>query len=233
MFPAIIKAFGQLSDPATRRILWKCLIATALLFAVLLVGVEWALAKSHLFNWAVLDWVADILGGVGAVIVALLLFPAAMLLVLGFFLEDVAALVEARHYPGLPPPRAQGLAEVLRDSLRFAVVAIGLNLLALPFVVALTFLPPFNLLVFYALNGYLLGREYFELVALRRLPSREARALRQAFAGRIFLAGAAITFLSTVPLANLLTPVVATAFMVHMVESMRGAVLATRDSATK
>jgi uncharacterized protein involved in cysteine biosynthesis len=231
MFQAIVKAFGQLTDPATRRILWKCAIATALLFAALLAAVEWALVRSRLFDWVALDWLADLLGGIGAVILALLLFPAALLAALGFFLEDVAGRVEARHYPGLPPPRSQGLREAVADGLRFAAVALGLNLLALPVIVALTFLPPFNLLAFYGLNGYLLGREYFELVALRRLPSRDARALRQAYAGRIFLAGAAITFLSTVPLANLLTPVVATAFMVHIVESLRGALEARGGSA--
>ena len=223
MIQAIVKAFGQLTDPATRRILWKCALATALLFAVLLVAVEWVLVEHHLFAWVALDWLADVMGGVGAVILAILLFPAVLLAVLGIFLEDVAARVEACHYPDLPPPRVQSLREAVIDGLRFAAVAFGLNLLALPFILALTFLPPLNLLAFYALNGYLLGREYFEAVALRRLPPREARALRQAFAGRIFLAGAAITFLSTVPLANLLTPVVATAFMVHIVESLREA----------
>jgi len=228
MLQAIVKAFGQLGDPATRGILWKCLIATAVLFALLVVAAEWALAASHLFDWA-----ADVLGGIGAFIVALFLFPATLLVLIGFFLEDVAALVEARHYPGLPPARSQGLAEAVGAGLRFALVAVGLNLLALPFIAVLTFLPPLNLLLFYALNGYLLGREYFELVALRRLAPREAQALRQAFAGRLFLAGAAIAFLSTVPLVNLLTPVVATSFMVHMFESMRGALPAPAGQAPK
>ena len=223
LFQAVVKAFGQLSDPATRGIVWKCAIATAILFAILIAGTEWALAHSSLFDWRALDWAADFLGAVGAFILALLLFPAVLLLVLGFFLEDVAALVEARHYPGLPPPREQGLAEIVAASLRFAAVAIGLNLLALPFIAVLTFVPPLNLLLFYALNGYLLGREYFELVALRRMTPREAQALRHIWAWRLFLAGVAITFLSTVPIANLLTPVVATAFMVHIVEALRGA----------
>lgn len=231
MFQAIAKAFGQLSDPATRRILWKCLAATTVLFVLLVFGVEWGLAHAHLFDWAALDWLADVVGGVGAFVVALVLFPSVALVVLGFFLEDVAARVEARHYPGLPPPRKQGLGEVVLSSTRFALVAIGLNLLALPLLAVLTFVPPLNLVVFYGLNGYLLGREYFELVALRRLTPREAEMLRHAFAGRLLLGGVAITFLSTVPIANLLTPVVATSFMVHMVEQLRAAVPATRTPA--
>jgi len=231
MFQAIVKAFGQLSDPATRRVLWKSLIATAVLFVLLVIGAEWVIAHTHLFERAMFNWLAELLGSLLAVALALYLFPAAVLIVLGFFVEEVAALVEARYYPGLPPPRVQSLSEVIGAGSRFALVAVGLNLLALPFIAALSFVPPFNLLLFYLLNGYLLGREYFELVALRRLSPREAKGLRQAYAGRFLLAGAAITFLSTVPVANLLTPVVATAFMVHMVESLRESLVAPQGGA--
>ena len=83
------------------------------------------------------------------------------------------------------------------------------------------FLPVINLLVFYALNGYLLGREYFELVALRRLDGSSAQVLRKSYQGTIFLSGAVIAFLTTVPLLNLAAPVVATAFMVHLFETLR------------
>jgi uncharacterized protein involved in cysteine biosynthesis len=76
-------------------------------------------------------------------------------------------------------------------------------------------------LVFYALNGYLLGREYFELVALRRLDESSVRALRRSYQGSIFLSGALIAFITTIPLLNLAAPVVATAFMVHLFESLR------------
>ncbi|MDF2766966.1 MAG: hypothetical protein K0S81_3962, partial [Rhodospirillales bacterium] len=76
-------------------------------------------------------------------------------------------------------------------------------------------------MVFYALNGYLLGREYFELVALRRLDENSVRALRRSYQGSILLSGALIAFITTVPLLNLAAPVVATAFMVHLFESLR------------
>ena len=106
----------------------------------------------------------------------------------------------------------------MRLALNFALVSIGLNLLALPIYFLL---PVINLLVFYALNGYLLGRASFELVALRRLDESSVRALRRSYQGSIFLSGAMIAFLTTVPLANLAVPVVATAFMVHLFESLR------------
>jgi len=229
MFAAIAKAFEQLTDPATRAILWRCLAVTFLLFAGLVFGAEWIIAHSHFFQAAAFNWIANILGGLGAFLLALFLFPSALILVLGFFIEEVAARVDARYYPDSSPIRSQPWGEVVLGSLRFAAVAVGLNLLALPLLAILVFIPPLNLVVFYGLNGYLLGREYCELVALRRMDLRQTRALRHRYAVPIFLAGVLITFLSTVPFLNLLTPVLATAFMVHRVESMRGMVTGLRD----
>ncbi len=82
-------------------------------------------------------------------------------------------------------------------------------------------MPPLNLFVFYGLNGYLLGREYFELVAARRFDMAGVRRLRRAYRGRLLLAGAVIAFLLTVPIVNLVTPVVATGFMLHVFERLR------------
>lgn len=222
MFSAIAMAFRQLTDRATRKVLWRSLFATAAAFAVLIFAVAWLISQTRLFEWATLNLAADILGGLGVVLISILLFPAAAMAVMGFFLEDVAAAVEAKYYPQLPAPRIQSVSEQVITGLRFAGVTAGLNLLALPLFAILTFVPPFNLVLFYGLNGVLLGREYFELVALRRMDPRAARAVRHVFAGRLLLAGILITFLSTVPIANLLTPVVATAFMVHIVEGLRG-----------
>jgi uncharacterized protein involved in cysteine biosynthesis len=76
-------------------------------------------------------------------------------------------------------------------------------------------------LVFFTLNGYLLGREYFELVAQRRMTAVEAKALRRTRRARVFLAGVVVAFLLTIPLVNLITPIIATAFMLHIYEGMR------------
>jgi len=95
------------------------------------------------------------------------------------------------------------------------------NLIALPFYLILLFLPQFNLLIFYGLNGYLLGREYFELVGQRRLSLKDTKALRRRNRLRVLLAGAVIAFLLTLPILNLFTPIVATAFMLHVFERLR------------
>mgnify|MGYP006433068489 FL=1 len=75
--------------------------------------------------------------------------------------------------------------------------------------------------VFYSVNGYLLGREYFELVALRRLGPAEATALRKRNGFKLFMTGALIAFLLTVPVVNLLAPIIATGMMVHLFEDFR------------
>jgi uncharacterized protein involved in cysteine biosynthesis len=160
--------------------------------------------------------------GVGGVLFAsFILFPAVMVMVMSFLLEDIAEAVEARHYPALPPARPQPVGEMLRSGLAFAAVTVAINLLALPFYLLLIFLPPLNLFLFYGVNGYLFGREYFEIVALRRQTPSDAKRARRRFRGRLFLAGILIAVMMTIPLVNLFAPIVATGFMVHVFEDLK------------
>ena len=101
-------------------------------------------------------------------------------------------------------------------------MVIGLNLLCLPFYLILMFVPPLNLVLYYVLNGYLISREFFELVALRRMEPAAALNMRQQSRGKIMIAGILLTFLLTIPIVNFLTPVIATAFMVHLFHSLPG-----------
>ncbi|MEE8506166.1 MAG: EI24 domain-containing protein [Kiloniellales bacterium] len=233
MFSALAKSFSQASDPAFRRILAISVAASLGVFVLLWMlawfGLSWAgealsawLAEQDPGFWSeVLQWV---LGGgavVGVLVVSFFLFPAVMVLVMSFLLEDVAAAVEARHYPGLPAARAQPWSEMIAGVLAFIAISLALNILALPLYLLLLFLPPFNLFVFYLLNGYLLGREYFEIVAMRRLDMATAKRLRRTYRGRVFMTGVVIALLLTVPLVNLITPIVATAFMLHVFEGVR------------
>lgn len=213
LLSAFAKALAQLDDPQLRRVLWRGLAAAALVYAMLFAGCWWLLAATELSSVAWLEWLADALGGLGVVVLSLLLFPAVVTAIIGLFLEDVARAVERRHYPGLPPARQPPLMETLAGTARFALVAALVNLLALP----LYFVPG----VFFVVNGYLLGREYFELAAGRRLAAGEVRGLRRAYGGRLWLAGAGITLLLSLPVINLAAPIVATAAMVHVFEALR------------
>ena len=84
----------------------------------------------------------------------------------------------------------------------------------------LLLIPGVNLIAFYLGNGYLLGREYFELAAMRHLPPAEVKNLRRANRLTVFLSGLVIAAIASVPILNLITPIFATGFMVRMYKSL-------------
>lgn len=212
MFSALFRAIAHLGETSSRRVI-AISISGAIAGFVLLAGLIWfALFKTRLIEWGWLDTTVDVLGGLVVFGLAYLLFPAVVGAIAGLLLDDVADSVERRYYPLAGPARHQKIGEVMVTAARFFLVVIGFNILVLP----LYFVPIINLFVYYALNGYLLSREYFELVALRRMDQKTARSMRRAHALRLFLAGVTIAFLLTIPLVNLIVPVVATAFMVHI-----------------
>lgn len=220
MIAAFVQALDALSDARVRRVMWLSVAAAALVFALLWLAVDWVLTETTLFATPWLEWLLDLMGRLATLVLVWLLFPAVVSAVLALMLEWVAAAVEARHYPGLPPAPGQGMGRALVLAARFLGLLLACNLLILPLLLIPPLWPVFPF-VFYAVNGYLLGREYFELVAFRRLAEEPAARLRRAHRGAILLFGVATAFLLTVPVANLVAPVVATAAMVHLLEGWR------------
>jgi uncharacterized protein involved in cysteine biosynthesis len=226
-------AAAQLLHPSLRRFLFGGILGAASVFALLWAVVWWLLAGIDPTSLPLIGWLVDLSGGLfdwiaGFVIattlglVTFLLYPGVVVLIVSLFLDHVADAVEARHYPNLPPPRSQKLAEIVFQSMRFAGVLIALNILALPIYAVLFFLPPFNIVLFYLLNGYLIGREYFELVAFRRLDPAATRALRKSSRGSLLVAGAFLTLLMTIPIVNLCAPIFSAAFMTHLFHRLAG-----------
>ena len=224
---ALLRAFAALPTPPLRRAVLLSLAIAIATFALLSLGAAICLDSAHFFGWAPLNWLIDLLGALAVLALSWLLFPAVVTLVVGFFLDGVAAAVEARDYPGQPPARRASVREIFATTLRLMSLTILLNLLALPLYILV---PGINLFLFLGLNGYLFGREYFEVVALRRLDTMAARALRRRFGGYVFLGGVVIAGLFALPLVNLVAPVIATAFMVHVFQglSARGPQLLAR-----
>lgn len=212
MIGAFTKAIGQLSDPPIKAVIWKSIAGTIAVFSLLVIGIGWVLANTAFFDIGWLETTIDIFGGLAGFILALVLFPGVVSGLASFLLEDVAEAVEGRHYPDLGPPRPMGWGTLISTSLRLIGLTIVLNLMALPFYL----IPGVNIAVFYGLNGHLLGREYFEVVALRRLDSQAAKSLRQNNKGKVWVAGAITAFLLTVPVVNMIAPVLGTAAMVHL-----------------
>lgn len=216
----VARAVGQMAD---RRFLWVVVKSVALTVLVL-AGLSWlagwgaSFLPTDLGEWPLVGQVTLPETGlqglaVGAVLVAsiFLMIPVAAIII-GFFLEDVAEAVEARHYPSLPPARPPGVLANLLNALRFAGIVVGANLLAL---VLYLFSGPFAPLVFYAVNGYLLGREYFELVAARHMQLGEAVALRRQHWLRAWAAGTLMAVPLTVPIMNIIVPVLGVATVTH------------------
>ena len=218
MFNAFSKAVFQLNDPRTRKMLWLSIGAALTVFAVLWTVIGTLLTSTSFFAIGWLEWAVDLLGGLATFVFTWFLFPGVISAVIGIFLGDIANAVEARHFPSLGPAMGLPMAKAVLVTLGYLGVLIVLNLFLLVFLL----IPPLFPFVFYTVNGYLLGREYFELVALRRIGPEEARRLRKAHRGKLFLTGVIMALLLTLPVVNLLAPVVITAAMVHLFEDWRG-----------
>lgn len=236
---AMSLALGQIDDPAFRKVMAVGVVGALVVFIALWFLASWGVGLvpwsdlpliGWMFDWmgSILEWLGEwftFLGDVafGAVMltVIFLLFPAVTTTIVSLFLDEIIGAVEDKHYPGRGEPRSQPLPEMIGQSLKFLAIVVGVNILALPIYAILLFLPPLNLVFYYILNGYLVGREFYEMVSIRRMTPQDAIVLRKRFSGRIVLAGAIIVFCMTVPVLNLLTPVLAAAAMVHVFESMR------------
>ncbi len=217
MISAFSKSFAQLPDPTFRKVIFWGIFGAFLIFMILLTAVSGYLVENVLINIPWVDTLIDFLGPIAVLGLVWLLFPAVASVIIGFLLDDIATAVEKKHYPHLPEANQIPWGETLVEAIKFAGVMVLLNILVLP----LYLLPGANLIIFYGLNGYLISREYFELVGQRRVGTQKAKALRKAYQGRLLIAGALTAFLLTIPLVNLIAPVVGTAVMVHLFHNWR------------
>ena len=211
MLSAVLKTLANMNAPGFRRVLWKSLGLTALLFVAIFVALEVALSMITLFPW---PWLSTALAVfTGGIVIAAMFFLVAPVtgIFAGLFLDDIAELVEQRDYPGDAPGKVLAFGPALVTALQFGVVLLLVNLALLP-----SLLLGFGAFFMIVANGYLLGREYFTMVAQRHLPVAQAKDLRHMNAGRVFAAGLVPATLALIPLANILTPVFATAYFVHI-----------------
>jgi CysZ protein len=220
---AALKSLKRLPTPEFRSVLWKTLGLTLLLLLGLWVAIRqifftfawpWmAQLLPGMPEWA--GWLgiaAAIVAGLGLALVLALLIAPVTALVAGIFLDDVADVVEREDYPGEPAGTPLPLARSVIVSLKFLSVVILGNIVAL----VLLFIPGINLIAFFVINAYLLGREFFEFAAMRYRSEGEAKALRSQYGVTVFLAGLLIAGFMAIPLVNLLTPLFAAAMMIHL-----------------
>ncbi len=228
IFAAFFRALGQLGDRRFRRVVFLgVLLALALLFAVyaLFLQLIWWFSPDTI-DLPVIGPVSgvDTLLGWASVFFMIglsifLMVPVATAFT-AIFLEDVADAVEDRHYPNLPPATPLSLAEGLRQSVNFLGLVIAVNVGAL---FLYPFVGPGIPLVFWAVNGFLLGREYFSLVALRRLPATEVKAMRRRNRWTLWAAGTLMAAPLSVPILNLVIPVLGVATFTHIYHKLASA----------
>jgi len=215
VFSALAKTLGQLNDPPIRRVIGKTLSLAILGYIVFVVLVYLLIGwLSGLTGW--LESLAQFGGLIGAMVIAWFLFPSVAAAIAGIFADEVIDAVEAKHYPGLPPAHPVPVLAAVLDGLKLAVIALVVNIAALPLLV----IPPVYVIFTWGVNGWLLGREYFEMVAFRRMDRASAHELHRRHNRTFTIAGVMIAVCLTIPFVNLLAPVLGAAFMVHVAQNV-------------
>lgn len=232
MLSAYGKAIEQLPDRQFLKVVLLGIAGAILAMIALWTGAKWSLNQvpwteipliGGLFEWmgeyaADLGWVSFIIGAGG---LTWLLFPVAAVAVISLFLDTVCIAVEKKHYPTrVDSARDQPILEAVFGALKFLGITILANMIALPFYLLLLLAFGTGAFLFIFVNGYLVSREFFELVAVRRMPLRNAGRLYRAYRWQLVLFGMLGVFLMMIPMVNLIAPILIAAAMVHVYESL-------------
>lgn len=217
MIAAALLALRQAFSPPFRAVLFKTVGLAIVLLVFLGVLLQTLAAKLVDLENTTYDFMAALLSGAGVAVALIFLIPPVVSLVAGFFQDQIAALVETSHYPAEPAGREMPTGRSILLATRFALLVLAVNVGTL----FLLLIPGVNIIAWWLANGYLLGREYFEFAAMRFMPEDDARAFRKAHQGRVFLGGLMVAAFMAVPILNLATPLVASAFMVHVFKGIR------------
>ena len=219
IFQAFTAALGQMGDARFRWVLVQGIgLTLALLFglhAFAFWGIAWLVPDSFALPWIGEVGVSDALVSWGSLILMLILSVFLMVPVAsaftGLFLDEVADAVEAKHYAHLPPAPNVSLGENIREALGFLGVIVLANLAAL-----LLYFTPLAPFIFYGLNGFLLSREYYRMIAVRRMGRREAGAAYRKNLVTIWAAGVCMALPLSIPVVNLVVPILGVATFTHL-----------------
>jgi CysZ protein len=233
MLDAVVKALGQMFSRPFRAVLLKSVGLAIAFLALVAIGLfrllEWLSGAG--MEWleamfgpavhgplAVLGFIVAIALGLGLFAGAVLLMPAVTALVASFFADEIAELVEQSHYPADLPGTALPLWLAVVEGAKTALLAIAVYLCVLPFFL----FAGAGAVVFFIATAWLLGREYFQLAAMRFRPVAEAQELRRRHQATVFTAGLFIAAFVSIPILNLATPLFGVALMVHMHKRLTG-----------
>jgi CysZ protein len=213
MIRSVALALSQLDDPAFRRPLLWGVLGAALSIALLVWGaIEGAAWLAGGTGW--LSWLAQAGGGLAALVAAWWLFLPVAAAIAAQLVEPVAAAVERRHYPHLPPPRGASVAAQIAFGLRFGLKLLALQLVLLP----LLFVPVVGFVLAVVVSAHALGSGMVQQTALLRMDVPEARQAWRQLRWAGWGLGLVLAAMALVPLLNLLVPVLGTAASVHLLQ---------------
>ena len=216
MIDKAVAAAEQIFSTPFRAVFWKALGLTVLLLAVVAFALEKVVIAYVVLPYAWLATLIHLLAGVGLMVGLTFLVTPVTFVVAGLFFDELAEHVEMEIAGPAGRGRAMPLAPAAWIGLKFGLLSMVLNVLAL----LMLLVPGVNLVAFFGVNAYLLGRGFFELAALRYLPMAEVRELRRIHSLRIFACGCIVAGLAAIPLAQVLTPLFATAFLVRVAQPL-------------
>lgn len=209
---ALLLAFRQFDDPAFRAPLLKGALGAAVTLALLAYGTSAAVAWIAFGHGGWIAAIAPWLGGAAGLLLAWWLFLPIAVVIAGQFVGAVAAAVERRHYPTLPPARGATVVAQATWALRFGLRMLLAQILLLP----MLFIPVVGFTIALVVSARMLGIGVFEGAAQLRMATSEATAARRQKNGAIWLLGLALALIGLVPLLNLIVPVIGTAAAVHL-----------------
>lgn len=217
IFSDFQKAIAQLSDSRFMGVVLRALGLTVILLGLLGTGVLWLLPDSVSLPWiGEIGWLSSILSGFAIFAILgmsfFLMIPVATLFI-GVFLERVVDAVEDKYYPAAGDVTPLTFSDLMWDALKFTGLIVIANLFALIIYLLSTLLAP---VIFWIVNGVLISREYFTLVAMRRLGRKGAAELRRRHRLEIWGAGILMAVPLTIPLVNLFIPVLGVATFTHL-----------------
>ena len=217
-------AFGQLNDKRfLKPLLYSLglsLLATLIALPLIYLGFEWLnqafltwLAGGDSWWMNTIEWSIRVLGILIIFVIIFFAFGSVQTAFLGLFLDDVVTATRDKNHPtiqlGAPPP----FSKSSWASAQFLTLSLSVNALILPIVLIGWFLPPLGLIVQLIANGYLFGKEYEDIIAVRFQTEDRLDPLKRT----IF--GTATAALFLVPVLNFVAPVISAAAFTNYIAS--------------
>ncbi len=211
----LLRSLAQLDDPVFLGVAARSVGWSVMCFAMLYAFVLWVIHR--LLNLhGMLGGLADLLGSVGAALLALWLFLPVAAVIGTFYFDRIAVAVERRFYPGLAPPQGAPLLDQVWDGVSVGLRVLVLNVFAL---VLTLLLPGIGMVLGWMITAFAIGRGLFVAVAMRRMPRKMAESLYRSRRGIVLAQSAILTVVAYTPILNLLVPVLGVAAMIHVLDS--------------